>query len=110
MLRKFKGTEHCKVCIGQSNEWYLRMGEIKDLIFFGEVQDKKETSQYCFDLSEESFFFVQQQGKNPILTTEPPTNELEKSQLVVVVDLEDTIIFEMGTRGRIIFKEIKKWN
>ncbi|WP_175992213.1 hypothetical protein [Burkholderia vietnamiensis] len=108
MLRKFIGTEDCKVCIGQSNEWYLRTGEIKDLIFFGEVQDKKETSQYCFDLSEESFYFVQQQGKNPILTTEPPTNQLEKFQFVEVVDLEDTIIFEMENRGRIIFKELKK--
>lgn len=108
MLRKFIGTEDCKVCIGQSNEWYLRCGEIKDLIFFGEIQDKKETSQYCFDMTEESFYFVQQQGKNPILTTEEPTNQLEKFQLVEIVDLDSTIIFEMENRGRIIFREVKK--
>ncbi|WP_279612959.1 hypothetical protein [Burkholderia vietnamiensis] len=42
------------------------------------------------------------------MTTERPTNQLEKFQFVEIVDLEDTIIFEMENRGRIIFKELKK--
>lgn len=108
MLRTFIGTEDCKVCIGQSNEWFLRTGEIKDLIFFGEVQDGKETSQYCFDLTEENFYFVHQHGKNPMLATEEPEDRNTKFQFVEIVNLDDTIVFEMKNRGRIIFRELRK--